>query len=275
MNKKFLSLALVCTMTASGCALPSICGMDLPCDLTCDLPCGITVCAAADYGSEDLAAYAKQVAELVNKERAANGLSALKFSDKLSEAAIVRAQEIQTTFSHTRPDGTSCFTAMTEKGIKYTSAGENIAYGQKTPEAVMNSWMNSSGHRANILSKNYDYIGVGVTYKNGTYYWTQFFAKSSNLDGEAVTSNGNTTTTTTTTKTDTPAQTTTGSNTNTTTKTNTNTNKTKTNTTAKKSNVTVKKVTNCTAKNTAAAKTTSTSCPNCPVQIKVIGSCGK
>ncbi len=153
--------------------------------------------AAADYGSTRLADYAYQVAQLVNKERQANGLSPLKYSDKLSEAALVRATEIQKSFSHTRPDGRSCFTAMTELGISYTYAGENIAYGQKTPESVMTSWMNSSGHRANILNTKVSYIGVGVTYKNGVYYWTQFFAQSGSLTGE-VPADGTTTTKVTT-----------------------------------------------------------------------------
>lgn len=143
--------------------------------------------ASANYASTEIESYARQVAGIVNRERAANGLSPLKYSDKLSEAALVRAAEIQTSFSHTRPNGTSCFTAVTEAGISYRTVGENIAYGQRNPEEVMNAWMNSSGHRANILGANYEYIGVGVTYKNGTYYWSQFFAASNDLSGEVIT----------------------------------------------------------------------------------------
>ncbi len=157
---------------------------------------------AASYDSEQLQDYAYQVAAIVNRERAVNGLKLLKYSDTLSDAAIVRANEIQTYFSHNRPDGTSCFTAVTNMGIRYRYIGENIAYGQKSPEDVMNAWMNSSGHRANILSENFDYIGIGVTYKNGTYYWTQFFASSDDLTGDVITSDSipaETTTTTTTT----------------------------------------------------------------------------
>ncbi len=140
--------------------------------------------AAANYGSTELSDYALEVTRIVNRERAANGLSPLQYSDRLSEAALVRAAEIQSSFSHTRPNGTSCFTALTESGITYTTAGENIAYGQRSPEEVMDAWMNSSGHRANILGKNYEYIGIGVTYRNGTYYWSQFFAASNDLTGE-------------------------------------------------------------------------------------------
>jgi uncharacterized protein YkwD len=68
-----------------------------------------------------------------------------------------------------------------------TYAAENIAYGQKTPAEVMKGWMNSSGHRANILSKNAQYIGIGVQYKNGVYYWTQFFAEGNSISGQTVT----------------------------------------------------------------------------------------
>ena len=144
---------------------------------------------AADYADSAAEEYALQVAAIVNRERAANGLSALKFSDELSNAALVRAQEIQTSFSHTRPAGTSCFTAMTERGITYRYAGENIAYGQRTPDEVMTAWMNSSGHRANILNKNVEYIGIGVAKRGGVYYWSQFFAASDSLTGTVITEN--------------------------------------------------------------------------------------
>ncbi len=142
--------------------------------------------ASAGYASVQLESYARQVAGIVNRERAANGLSPLRYSDKLSQAALVRADEIQSVFSHTRPNGTRCFTVLSEAGVSYSSAGENIAYGQRDPEDVMHSWMNSSGHRANILG-SYEYIGIGVAYRNGTYYWTQFFAASNGLSGEIIT----------------------------------------------------------------------------------------
>ena len=104
-----------------------------------------------------------------------------------SRVYTVRAREIPSLFSHTRPNGTSCFTAISEAGIAYRTAGENIAYGQRSADEVMEAWMNSSGHRANILGKDFAYIGVGVVYENGTYYWTQFFAASDDLSGEVVT----------------------------------------------------------------------------------------
>lgn len=140
---------------------------------------------AASYDSSKLAEYAEQVAVLVNKERDAYGLQPVKVSPLLSEAATIRAGELKENFSHTRPNGTSCFTAMSELDIQYKAAAENIAYGQKNPESVMNAWMNSSGHRANILSEKMEYIGVGVIYRDGVYYWSQFFAASNNLSNGA------------------------------------------------------------------------------------------
>ncbi|MBO5384098.1 MAG: hypothetical protein J6A30_07350 [Ruminococcus sp.] len=137
--------------------------------------------AAFSYENPELAEYAKQVAILVNRERSSYGLQPVKYSPLLSEAANVRSSELRKNFSHTRPNGTSCFTVLKEFDISYFSAAENIAYGQRTPEIVMNAWMNSSGHRANILSKNVEYIGVGVVYSNGMYYWTQLFASSDSI----------------------------------------------------------------------------------------------
>lgn len=119
--------------------------------------------------------YAAQVVSLVNAERAKHGLSALTMDSSVTAAAQVRAGELYRSFSHTRPDGRSCFTALREAGASYSGAGENIAYGQRSPEAVMQAWMNSSGHRANILSNKYTKIGVGYTVKNGVTYWTQMF----------------------------------------------------------------------------------------------------
>ena len=119
--------------------------------------------------------YISEVVRLVNAERAKEGLSALQMDSSLNSAAQVRAKEIVTNFSHTRPNGSSCFTALSEAGIKYNGSGENIAYGQKTPAEVVNAWMNSAGHRANIMSSKFTKIGVGCYNSNGTYYWSQFF----------------------------------------------------------------------------------------------------
>lgn len=123
--------------------------------------------------------YVNEVLRLVNSERAKEGLSALTLNNTLCKAADVRAAEIVKSFSHTRPNGTSCFTAVKEAGYtNYRSLGENIAAGQKTPVAVVTAWMNSPGHRANIMSKNFTTIGIGYLNTSSGYghYWTQMFA---------------------------------------------------------------------------------------------------
>lgn len=120
--------------------------------------------------------FASQVIDLVNQERAKEGLPALKYNEKVAKAALVRAKETESVFDHTRPNGSSFSTALTENGVVFNGAGENIAYGQKSPEEVMKGWMNSPGHRANIMNKNYTSIGVGYYENaNGVKYWTQLF----------------------------------------------------------------------------------------------------
>lgn len=124
----------------------------------------------------DVLSYAEQVVALVNAERAKAGLNALTLDTEIASAALVRAKETEISFSHTRPDGRHFSTALSDSGISFRGAGENIAWGQKTPEEVMNGWMNSEGHRANILNPNFTKIGVGY-YQNsaGRNYWTQLF----------------------------------------------------------------------------------------------------
>lgn len=120
------------------------------------------------------------VANLVNAERKEAGLSALKLDSSISAAAQKKAEDMRDHhyFSHTSPTYGSPFEMMRAMGISFSAAGENIAKGQKTPEQVMNAWMNSQGHRANILSTSYEKIGVGyVVDESGTTYWVQLFAK--------------------------------------------------------------------------------------------------
>ena len=125
---------------------------------------------AADAGLE------QQVIDLVNKYRAQNGLSALSYDKGAACAASIRAKETEQSFSHTRPDGSRCFTALDECGASYSGAGENIAMGQSSAEAVMTDWMNSQGHRENILNPNFKKIGVGVHKgSDGRLYWAQMF----------------------------------------------------------------------------------------------------
>ncbi len=125
--------------------------------------------------SSDVSTYANQVLQLVNQERAKAGLSALTTNSSLTNAANKRAKETVQSFSHTRPDGTSFSTVLKEFNISYRAAGENIAYGQKTPQEVVTGWMNSPGHRANILNANFSKIGIGVYKSNGVIYWSQLF----------------------------------------------------------------------------------------------------
>ncbi len=126
---------------------------------------------------EELAA---EVVRLVNVERAKEGLAPLGTYDSLTKAAQIRAPEIVTLFSHDRPDGTSCFTAMDQTGATkgaYTW-GENIAAGNATAAATVEQWMNSPGHRANILNAKFTHIGVGYQHSAGStygHYWVQMF----------------------------------------------------------------------------------------------------
>lgn len=125
-------------------------------------------------------AYAKEVLDLVNEERAAAGLSALTLSDDLTYAATLKSKDMvkNNYFSHTSPTYGSPFDLISSLGIKYSYAGENIAMGYQTPAVVMNAWMNSSGHKANILNANYTQMGLGyVVNSSGQPYWTQLFMK--------------------------------------------------------------------------------------------------
>lgn len=119
--------------------------------------------------------YEKQVVEIVNRYRAENGLKPLTLNTELSRVARLKSQDMKDKkyFSHTSPTYGSPFDMMKKFGISYRTAGENIAMGQRTPEAVMTAWMNSSGHRANILNSTYTQIGVG--YVADGNYWTQMF----------------------------------------------------------------------------------------------------
>lgn len=118
----------------------------------------------------------EQVVKLVNKERKAVGKTALQSDDELNEIAAMRAKEIAEKFSHTRPDGKSFSSALKDAEYSYAYAAENIAYNfSDSADGVVDQWMNSSGHKANILSGDVTKIGVGC-YKSGKrYYWVQVF----------------------------------------------------------------------------------------------------
>ena len=119
--------------------------------------------------------YETEVIRLVNVQRAQNGLAPLAENWELSRVARWKSQDMSSNgyFSHNSPTYGTPFQMMRSFGLTYRSAGENIAYGQRTPAAVVNAWMNSSGHRANILSKSYTQIGVGYCAEGN--YWSQMF----------------------------------------------------------------------------------------------------
>lgn len=116
--------------------------------------------------------YAQEILDLINAERAAAGLNPLAMDSTLMDVATVRAVESITYFSHTRPDGTSCITASS------SMAGENIAIGFGKPELVVEGWMNSSGHRANILNSAFGCVGIACVYHDGNWFWAQSFGRS-------------------------------------------------------------------------------------------------
>lgn len=121
-----------------------------------------------------------QVIQLTNQQRAKYGLPALAADWQLSRVARYKSADMRDRnyFSHTSPTYGSPFTMMKSFGINYSAAAENIAAGQATPQEVVNAWMNSSGHRQNILDSRMTHIGVGYA-KGGSYghYWTQMFIK--------------------------------------------------------------------------------------------------
>jgi uncharacterized YkwD family protein/spore coat assembly protein SafA len=129
---------------------------------------------------DDVKTLEQKVIDLVNQQRAYNGLQALKANWELCRVARYKSQDMidKRYFSHQSPTYGSPFRMMESFGIRFSAAGENIAYGQRTPQEVMNGWMNSPGHRSNILNPTYNQIGVGVAKaSNGTFYWTQMFIK--------------------------------------------------------------------------------------------------
>lgn len=125
--------------------------------------------------AKSLSEFEQRVVELTNAERAKQGLPALQIDTELSKVARIKSEDMQKNnyFDHNSPTYGSPFDMMKKFGISYTSAGENIAQGQRTPEEVVQAWMNSAGHRANILNNGFTHIGVG--YVESGNYWTQQF----------------------------------------------------------------------------------------------------
>ncbi|MEU6076693.1 CAP domain-containing protein [Micromonospora sp. NPDC047074] len=127
--------------------------------------------------SSGVSSQARQVVNLVNAERAKAGCGALSIDDKLTTAAQRHSQDQadHRNMSHTGSDGSNPGTRLDRVGYAWRTYGENVAWNQQTPAAVMDAWMNSSGHRANIVNCAFTEIGVGVASSNGPY-WTQVFA---------------------------------------------------------------------------------------------------
>lgn len=117
-----------------------------------------------------------EVYEITNNYRSLVGVPSLTLDSSLVEAANIRAKELSDSFSHTRPNGSSCFTVLSELGISYGTAGENIAAGYSSSQSVMEGWHSSSGHYQNIISSKFKKIGIGVNIVNNQYYWVQIFS---------------------------------------------------------------------------------------------------
>ncbi len=129
---------------------------------------------------EDSKNWGKEVLELTNNERVSRGLDPLKWDDSLAALAEAHCSDMinRGFFAHNTPEGATPFDRMKNAGIDYMAAGENIAAGQYSPEAVVKAWMNSSGHRANILNPEFEYLGTAAVW-GGKYgiYWAQEFAR--------------------------------------------------------------------------------------------------
>lgn len=124
---------------------------------------------------EELYDEAYKILEIVNAERKASGVSPLAMDATLMQGAMKRSAELSIYYSHTRPNGTSCFSIEEISQMKYYSVGENIAVNYSNATSVMNGWMNSPGHKSNILSSKFNTIGIGVFKHNGSLYFTQMF----------------------------------------------------------------------------------------------------
>ena len=128
----------------------------------------------------DLAAYAQEVLSLTNARRETAGLNSLSAAPVLTEMAMLRAKELEESYSHTRPSGENCKTVFGEFETDLRFWGENAAKGNRSPEAAVEAWMDSPGHRENLLREDAGYLGVGVWQdEDGILYWVQLFAKES------------------------------------------------------------------------------------------------
>ncbi len=141
------------------------------------IPCSSYATVSAATTEETALNNAEIVINTVNNIRVSYGLNELAVTPLLLEVSNTRAEELAENFSHNRPDGSLCFTALKEAGITYSFVAENIAAGRADPVSTVDQWMNSEGHRENILGENYTHIGIGYYYDaDSTYghYWSMF-----------------------------------------------------------------------------------------------------
>ena len=164
-------IALLCAALISGASLISAGVSAASAD-----PMVSPVEETVGISAADTNGFAAEVVKLVNQERSKRGLRELKMFPKLNYAANIRARESAVKWDHVRPDGRGISTVCDDLGIGWNRLGENIAYGQNSPASVMNGWMNSSGHKSNILNSNMTHIGIGFYEKKGAKYWVQEFA---------------------------------------------------------------------------------------------------
>ena len=145
-------------------------------DFDVEIPLATAESSAVDVFGIRWYSMAFEVLELTNQARAEQGLAPLVMTESLLETAMMRSEELSVYYSHTRPDGSSCFTVFPADATG--KRAENIAANYYTAASVANGWLNSPGHYANIMNPDLNTIGIGCFYHNGVYYWTQCFAQS-------------------------------------------------------------------------------------------------
>lgn len=139
-------------------------------------------CSVMTVSAESNSNYAEEILQLVNIERQSRGIAPLRLNRNLNQGAAIRAMEITHCFSHTRPNGNKFYTVFKNPNAIYM-LGENIAAGHASPEQTVKQWMNSSGHRENILRKDYTELGVGYAFSKDSefgHYWVQIFSRPMN-----------------------------------------------------------------------------------------------
>lgn len=171
-NKNLIkTLVLVCTITIPGATYAKTSAISESMPITNEKDVDLLSTAGTTRN------YEEQVLVLVNKERTSRGLKPLQMDRKVQEVARIKSQDMRkkSYFNHVSPTYGTPFEMLKSFGISYTMAGENIAEGYASPELVVKGWMNSKGHRENILNSEFTHIGVG--YEPNGHYWTQMFIR--------------------------------------------------------------------------------------------------